>query len=173
MPLITAVPCDGVVTDSMVRTWPLSLAGPALSLARTSTGVVPLSSRTMTLSASETGTSLTSVTVIDTVAAAESTVPSLTLNVKLSEPLTFRVGVYDTFVVQVRGDVPEQDTAPSADRLPPVGGVTIAKIMLPSTSVPDRLIVLAVSSAVVTDWEAAVGTSLTAVMGWRPWRCCW
>ena len=52
------------------------------------------SSATVPLLAVATGASLTGVTVIDTVAkAVESTVPSFTLKVKLSEPLKFAAGV--------------------------------------------------------------------------------
>ena len=40
-----------------------------------------------------TGRSLTAVMVIETVATAESTAPSFTLNVKLSEPLAFAFGL--------------------------------------------------------------------------------
>jgi hypothetical protein len=41
--------------------------------------------------------SFTGVTVIETVAGAESTVPSLTVKVKLSGPLKFAAGVYIRF----------------------------------------------------------------------------
>ena len=44
-----------------------------------------------------TGASLTGVTVMETGAGAESTVPSLTVKVKLSVPFEFVAGVYDKF----------------------------------------------------------------------------
>ena len=46
-----------------------------------------VSSSVVSETAEQLGASLTALTVIETVAAAESTVPSLTLKVKLSEPL--------------------------------------------------------------------------------------
>ena len=53
------------------------------------------------------GRSLVGVTVIDTVAAALVSEPSLTVKVKLSEPLKFASGVYVTF-----GAVPESVPLP-------------------------------------------------------------
>ncbi len=48
--------------------------------------------------------------------------------------------------------------------LPLAGRLVIRKVRaLPSTSVPLRVIVLAVSSLVATDWLLATGASLTAV----------
>jgi hypothetical protein len=52
-----------------------------------------VSSAVVTDCAVATGTSFTALTVIDTVAAAESNVPSLTVNVNESVPFTFAFGV--------------------------------------------------------------------------------
>ena len=55
--------------------------------------VSAVSSSVVTLWAVATGVSLTALTVIETVAGAESTVPSFTVKVKLSLPLKFASGV--------------------------------------------------------------------------------
>ncbi len=69
---------------TMVNVSPLST--PSWSLARTSKTLSVLSSATVSLSLTATGSSLTLVTVIEYVAVFESTVPSYALKVKLSEP---------------------------------------------------------------------------------------
>ena len=56
-----------------------------------------VSTSVTTLWASATGTSLTGLTVIDTVACVEDTRPSLTVNVNEDEPLKSRAGVYVRF----------------------------------------------------------------------------
>ena len=53
----------------------------------------PVSSSVVTLCAEAIGASFTALTVIETVAGAESTVPSFTMKVKLSLPLKFAFGV--------------------------------------------------------------------------------
>src|SRR4051812_37120658 len=91
---VTAMPSSGAESTSVtLSTWP---DGEAKST-RADTGVPtaptggPASSfsavRTGNFDASSTGASLTALTVMETVAAAESIVPSLTVNLKLSEPL--------------------------------------------------------------------------------------
>ena len=66
--------------------------------------------------------------------------------------------------MQVLGVAPSQLTAPIAPRVPKAGLPVMAKVRpLPSTSPPESVIVLAVSSSVETLWPAAVGASLTAV----------
>src|SRR5947207_2455421 len=90
--------------------------------------------------------------LIDTVAIGESTVPSLTLNVKLSAPVALRLGVYVKL-----GAVP--------DKTPLVGDTTTAYVnALPSMSVPANVIVLAIFLITPTDWALATGVSLTAVI---------
>ena len=56
-----------------------------------------LSSSSVTDCATATGASFTAVILIDTVATAESTVPSFTLKVNESVPLAFAFGVYVRF----------------------------------------------------------------------------
>src|SRR5438552_18393905 len=98
--MTVAVPWLGpAVTESVVRVWVDSLAGPGESLARTFTLVEP-SSATVARSAWATGGSFTSVTVTETVAVSqlESGEPlgvpsSHTLSVKLSEQLKSALGV--------------------------------------------------------------------------------
>ena len=122
----------------------VSLSG-SESFANTSIWLLALSSNTVLISLTATGASFTAETVIDTVAAAESTVPSLTLKVKESEPLKLSAGVYVRF-----GAVP--------DKVPFAGCVTTVYVKLsPSLSAPAKVIVLSVSSVVVTDCDVAAG----------------
>ena len=85
MPCVPA-PAMTLVT---VNAWPDSPAAPAVSLAvRSPAGKLSaVSSSVVLLSALATGGSLTSVTLMLTVATLESLSPSLALKVKLSEPL--------------------------------------------------------------------------------------
>jgi hypothetical protein len=85
-----------------------------------------------------TGGSFTAVTVIVTVAGAEVSEPSLTVNVKLSGPLKLRLGVYVTL-----GALPVSD--------PLEGPLAIAQVIgFPSGSLPVSVIAIGVSSGVVT-----------------------
>ena len=74
----------GVGTASMCSSWPLSLAGPAESLARRSAAgiVTGVSSGVVAVSSSATGSSLTALTVMVTVTMLLSAVPSLALYLK-------------------------------------------------------------------------------------------
>ena len=75
-----------------------------------------------------TGTSLTAAIARLTVAASESTVPSLTLNVKLSSVAESDVLVYVTSplaFVRVNGRSSDVITVPSSDKVPLVGDVEI------------------------------------------------
>ena len=67
--LTVAVPWLAATVIEMVSCWPASLAGPALSLARTKMST-EASSLVVAVSSLATGASLTSVTVTDTVAVA-------------------------------------------------------------------------------------------------------
>jgi len=79
------------------------------------------------------------LTVMETVATLESSAPSLALKVKLSAPLKLAFGVYVTL-----GGVPLS--------VPLAGPRTMLNVSaLPSTSLPVRMIALAVSSSVETD----------------------
>ncbi|MBA7706425.1 hypothetical protein ES703_115279 [subsurface metagenome] len=64
-----------------------------MSFANTSIAAISVSSCVLALSFLALGGSLTAVTVIDTVAASLWAVSSLTLKVKLSDPLKFGFGV--------------------------------------------------------------------------------
>src|SRR3990172_8430675 len=83
--------------------------------------------------------------------------PSFTVKLKLSGPFRLAFGVYVTCAeVAVRGVI--------ALNTPRVGPVPIANPkQFPSASVPVRVIVTAVSSAVVTDCALATGASFTGV----------
>ena len=78
MPLVVTEPLAPWVTAVTVRVWLDSLAGPVVSLARTVVVTEP-SSATVSLSSTAIGASLTSVTVIVTVAVShcESATPSV------------------------------------------------------------------------------------------------
>jgi hypothetical protein len=80
VPIAPSVPCVGAVTTAKVKA-PLSMSVPDSVI------TAAVSSAVVTLCALDTGTSLTAVTVIETVAAVEVRLPSLTVNVKLSAPL--------------------------------------------------------------------------------------
>jgi hypothetical protein len=121
-----------------------------------------------------TGASFTALIVIVTVAfAAESTVPSFTLNVKLSGPFKFAVGVYVKFRVQLLG-TPEQLTPPDEAIAPFVGGVTIVNIKgSPSRSEPASVITFAVSSFVETLCPVAVGARFGTTIEQFAVAVCW
>jgi hypothetical protein len=96
-------------------------------------------------------------TLIVTVAIAELTVPSFTVNVKLSLPFAFAFGVY----VTVRGEVDE-----IADSDPSVGCVAMSKVSgLLSGSDPVSVMIIDASSATVTDCAFAMGGRLLASCG--------
>ena len=80
------VPLAGGVATAYVKVAP-STSVPA------KVRLVEPSSATVTVWAVATGASFTALTVIETVAAAEPTVPSFTVNVKLSLPAKFSFGV--------------------------------------------------------------------------------
>src|SRR5207244_2892963 len=69
--VIATVPWAGWVTLVIVSVWVASLAGPLAALARTRIVVAAASSARVLLSATAVGLSLTSVTVIDTVAVSD------------------------------------------------------------------------------------------------------
>ena len=125
-------------------------ASPSASVA-VSTIAFAVSSAVVAAWASATGAWFTCTTVRLTVAAAESTVPSFALNVKLSGPLYPAAGVYVRF-----GATPLS--------VPCVGAVTTAYVSVsPSTSVAVSVIALAVSWFVVTLCAVATGASFTGV----------
>ena len=68
--LTDALPCDGAVSMVTVSVWELSFDGPATSPLSTSIESLAVSSAVVVESASAIGASLTSLTVIDTVARA-------------------------------------------------------------------------------------------------------
>ena len=76
-PVIVTVPLVPSVFEVTVIVWPLSFAGPALSLAKTLIVVAPESSATVAESFMASGASFTALMVTSTSAALESTVPSL------------------------------------------------------------------------------------------------
>ena len=84
-----------------------------------------------------TGTSLTALTATLTVATLESRPPSFTLKVKLSVPLKFALGAYETVAVQFEPGVPvplgtlAHVGEPIAPRLPLLGAVTRVKVRFP------------------------------------------
>src|SRR5437899_10492325 len=123
---------------------------PSASVA-VSTIAFAVSSAVVTAWASATGAWLTCITVRLTVAAAESTVPSLALKVKLSGPKYPAAGVYVTF-----GATPLN--------VPCVGATTMAYVSgSPSTSLAVSVIAFVVSWLVVTLCAFATGGSFTAV----------
>jgi len=92
------------------------------------------------------------VTVIDTVAGADDTVPSFTVNVNESAPEYPADGAYVRF-------------APLPESVPCEGVLVLYVNMLPSASEPERVIVFAVSCGVVTDWLFATGAVFTGRAG--------
>ena len=89
-------------------------------------------------------------TEIDTVTAAEETVPSDTVKVKLSEPLKLLAGVYVA-------------VAPFSVAVPFAGCDAMEKVRAsPSMSVPDSVMDSGTSSSVDTVCDVAVGASLSA-----------
>src|SRR5207302_9723890 len=126
-------------------------ASPSASVA-VSTIAFAVSSAVVTVCPFATGAWLTCTTVMLTVAAAESTVPSFALNVKLSGPKYPAAGVYVTV-----GATPLS--------VPCAGAVTTAYVSgSPSTSVAASAIAVAVSWFVVTLCAVATGVSFTGVM---------
>ena len=85
--LVVAVPTPVTVMVSDGSEGAPPTSGPVKSLARTLIVVVAVARTTMPASVLAIGLSLTSVTVIETVATLESRLPSLALKVKLSGPL--------------------------------------------------------------------------------------
>ncbi len=81
----TTVPLLAAPTALTVSVSPAS--GPSSSLRSTSITLAPLSSTTVSLSLLAFGSSLTLVTVMETVAVLESKLPSFALKVKESVPL--------------------------------------------------------------------------------------
>jgi hypothetical protein len=105
-------------------------------------------------------------TLTDTVAAVEVKLPSLAVNVKLSDPVKLAVGVYVTLAVQLEPDpLGVQLGVPIAPTVPLVGAVPIANVNAAlSMSAPDKVTTTAVFFAVDTDCPFAVGASFTAVI---------
>jgi hypothetical protein len=100
-----------------------------------------------------------------TVAAAEFNAPSFTLNVKLSDPVKFRPGVYVTLAVQLEPNPLGVQLVPVMAPTVPFGGfVTILKVKAAlSMSAPDKVTANAVFFAVDTVCPFTVGASFTAV----------
>jgi len=156
VPIAPSVPCVGAVPIANVKASPFASV-PASVITRA------VSSAVVWLWALATGAVFPIATV--TVAAAEFNAPSLTLNVKLSEPVKLVVGVYVTLAVQLDPDpLGVQVGVPIAPNVPLVGFVTILKVKAAlSMSAPDNVIGNAVFFAVDTDCPFAVGASFTAV----------
>src|SRR5262245_29748818 len=105
-----------------------------------------------------TGASLIGLIVIEIVPRFESTMPSFTLNVNESGPLTSGSGVYVTDAVQL--PTAEQSGALSGPSEPPVGPSTMVNVSATSSaSVPVSVITSAASSSVATLAPTATGVA--------------
>ena len=121
------VPVEGVLNGSLA----------AVSVRATGVGVVRV------------GASFTALTVTVTVLVAESTVPSLALNVKVTTPLALAAGVNVTLFPAIVPSVPV------------AGFPTMEYVrVLPSASVAAKVICLAVSSSVLSETSVATGAAL-------------
>jgi hypothetical protein len=157
VPIAPSVPCVGAVPIAKVSASPFASVPDSVITFAVSSAVV-------WLCALATGAVFPIATV--TVAAAEFNAPSLTLNVKLSDPVKLVVGVYVTEAVQFEPDpLGVQLGVPIDPNVPFVGAVTILKVNAAlSMSAPDNVIGNAVFFAVDTDCPFAVGASFTAVI---------
>ena len=99
------------------------------------------------------GASFTALTVTVTVLVAESTVPSLALNVKVTTPLALAAGVNVTLLPAIVPSVPV------------AGSKTMKYVsVLPSASDASKVISLAVSSLVLSATSVATGAVLFRVV---------